>query len=243
MIQFKPTREKHGWKKKKYKPCNITTVYGFKSCRRWIRDKFDGSRIGHRKLIRIGKDWDDSNLYTPFLDYDDIYYFLYDNLGKTYQEAWERFLKIVKPNLNKYHKNTKEIEKTFKEFLSISDRWYRSRIAQFCLDEEGKIDIKHNNLNKYKPKKVYKKYILVCNGNKVIEECPYQITKIDKKLYIFDPWTKEISSTPLSVFTISEKRWNNKKGKDIYYLKSYRRIIVPGWKINKGYFLIRNKKE
>lgn len=242
MIEFKPTYERRGWRNGWR--VNPTTVYGFKSRRKWLRDNFEGNKIGYKKLSSLGLSYyDRRRYYHPYIHSEDMYRFLYDNLGKTYQEAWEKFLSLVKPNLSKFKKNTKDLEYLFKEELGLIKDWWRRR-SGFIINSEGIID-KEGNFE-YKPKKVYKKYILVCNGKgeiKINPKIPNKIIPLDKKVYILDPYTDEINTVPVQVFIVPECRWNVKGTKDEILTRMYKRVIVPGWKIKGGYWLVRKKKK
>lgn len=243
MLKFKPTKEKHGWRKRGCygnKHINPTTIYGFGPLRRWLR-RFDGNKIGHRKLNKVVRDPDDYRIDPrPFPDYDDMRRFFLDNLGKTYQEAWEKFLRIIGPKLPKYRRNTKELEAIFLRFLGEHHRgWGNSR---FKLNDEGKIDLNWGNLNNYKSRKIHKKLIREYNGVGYICGDLNKITDLGKRLYTYDPTTEVPSESPQRIFVISEKRWHGRCGKDEYFLRRYSLVVVPGWKVDKGLFLVRKKK-
>ena len=244
MLEFKPGKERRGWKRG-YKGINKTTVYGFKSRRKWLLKNFqEGGKIGHGRL-RGQIDYDLLNYKRSWIDRQETRRFLNDNIGKTYQEAWEKYLSLLRPVRNKYCMTVKLLEADFKEALGILvDSFWISNGSEFMLDWEGKITKRKRDLN-YKPRKIYPEYVLVYNGTgevKVMDDM--NIGKLDLgKYYAYDPSTEKLIKNPVSVFFINYNRWGKEWiGKDSFLLRNYSLVIVPGWKIKGGYFIARKKE-
>ena len=232
MLDFKPRKEKHGWRKK-------DPVYSFKKSRNWLREKFEGTRIGIRKLKRVSEDWDNV-CYQPFVDYEHIDHFLYTMIGRTYQYAWEKFLKKVKHYGRICRKTVRDFERLFKDRVGVQSlySWNRNK-SVFYINNSGVIDFRRADFN-YKPKKIYKKEIREHNGeNEISVFKNSSITPIDKQLYVVFPGVDIISKTPIKVFTIGKDLWSTRVGKYSILLDKFTIVVVPGWKIKEGYFIVR----
>lgn len=250
MIDFKPRNNKHGWRRVKN---NIPTVFGFKSRRNFL-DKFEGNRLGMRKLVNaVAKDYRNYNYPKQ---HEAVLTFLWSHIGDYYDDVLSEFCKKT----NKYRQSMMISPRSrLNNYLGLTYEYYYSRYMNFMnglpvgsygfyVDSEGKIQVLPNFIGgckNYKVKKRKKSLEHLYRYNEeniIIPDIETLKTKSIIKIgsgYVTDLKNNIISNKPLKVYIIEKDRFDisdsNGKIKDLMYLQSFRPVFILGRKTNEQY--------
>lgn len=244
MIDFKPRSNKHGWRRVKN---NKPTIFGFKSRRNFL-DKFEGNRLGMRRLVStVAKDYRNYNYPNQ---HEAVLSFLWSHVGDYYNDVLSEFCKRT----NKYCRSMMISPKLrLNNYLGLTHSgyyYYRSLNSVngqpvgsfgFYVDLEGKIQVLPDFVGGCKNYKVKKRkksleYLYMYNEeNIIIPDIETLKLKSIIKVgtgYATDLKNSIISNNPLKIYLIREDRFDitdrNNKIKDRLYLQSFKPVFILG---------------
>lgn len=251
MIDFKPSSNKHGWRRVKN---NKPAIYGFKSRRNFL-DKFEGSRIGMRKLVRLVAK--DRRSYNYPNQYEAVLSFLWSHVGDYYCDVLSEFCKKT----NKYRRSMMISPRlrldNYLGLTQVGYYYYRNKNTVnelpvssygFYVDLDGKIQVLPDSIGgcrNYKVKKRKKslEHLYKYNEENIImPDIETLKTKSIIKVgsgYVTNLKNSIVSNIPLKVYLIREDRFDisdkNDKVKDLMYLQNFHPVFVLGRKTNEQY--------
>jgi hypothetical protein len=250
MIDFKPSNNKHGWRRVKN---NKPTVFGFKSRRNFL-DKFEGSRLGMRKLVGVATK--DFRKYSYPNQHEAVLSFLWSHVGDYYCDVLSEFCRKTRKYKNSMITSPQSKLDPYLGKRSRKCYWRRQKYVNgtligangFYVDAEGKIQILPDYIGgsrnfKIKKKKRSLEYLYEYNEKNIIipDEGILSTKSIFKigKGYVTDLRNNMISNNPLKVYLIEESRFDisdrNDKVKDRLYLQNFRPVFILGRKVEEQY--------